>query len=240
MLLLMKHSSTTGLALFALLIAMLGRDANAQASSLPSIADLPVIEVPARGVNNYFAVLVSGDGGWARIDKRLAEALAANGVTVVGFDSLKYFWIARTAQIFADDLDRVLRHFAGKYAKSRILLIGFSHGADVLPFALNRLPVSSRALVAQTVLLGLAETTSFQFKLSGLLGKTDRGVSTLPEVSKLRAAETLCLYGLDDDSVCPRISPSNATIESLPGDHHFAGDYAKLATILLARMRAEP
>ncbi len=43
-----------------------------------------------------FAVILSGDGGWAGLDKKVAAALAAQGIDVVGIDSLRYFWSERT------------------------------------------------------------------------------------------------------------------------------------------------
>ena len=39
--------------------------------------------------------------------------------------------------------------------KKHALLVGYSQGADVLPFAVNRLPPATRALVKQTTLIGV-------------------------------------------------------------------------------------
>ena len=39
-----------------------------------------------------FALLLTGDGGWAGLDQELAARLAASGVPTVGLNSLKYFW----------------------------------------------------------------------------------------------------------------------------------------------------
>jgi type IV secretory pathway VirJ component len=166
----------------------------------------------------------------------VAAALTADGVPVVGFDSLRYFWSARTPQELANDLDRVLRYYAARWKKSRALLIGYSQGADVLPFALNRLPSTSKALVTQTVLMGLGEKASFEFHVGDWLGDHSGDKPILPEVSRLNAATTLCLYGQDEkDSLCPRIPAANAQVLSLPGGHHFDGAYDKLAELILAR-----
>jgi hypothetical protein len=43
------------------------------------------------------AVVVSGDGGWAGIDRDLGEELAREGLPVVGLNSLQYFWKPRDA-----------------------------------------------------------------------------------------------------------------------------------------------
>lgn len=202
-----------------------------------SLAALPLIEVPATGNGDTFAVLLSGDGGWAGLDKEVADALAAKGIPVVGLDSLRYFWSARTPQGLATDLDHVLRYYATHWKKSRALLIGYSQGADVLPFAVNRLPASSKKLVAQTVLMALGRKASFEFHLGNWVASNDDGLPIQPEVDQLTAASTLCLYGEDeaDDSLCPSTSATHVHAVALSGGHHFDGAYDKLVELMLAR-----
>lgn len=204
-----------------------------------ALTDLPLIEVPASGVGNgTFAIMLSGDGGWAGLDKNIARALAAKGIPVVGFDSLRYFWRKRTPDRLAVDLDRVVRYYAAHWHKHRVVLLGYSQGADVLPFAINRLPPATRAQVAQTVLMGLSDKASFEFHLSSWLQRDDdSGLPILPEARQLRADATLCLYGEDEkESLCPRIPPGHVTSRALPGGHHFDGAYDRLADIILARL----
>lgn len=199
------------------------------------LVDLPLIEMPASGDGDTFAVLLSGDGGWAGLDKQVAASLVAQGIPVVGFDSLRYFWKARDPNGLALDIDRIVRYYAGHWGKQRVLLIGYSQGADVLPFAVNRMPAASRALVAHTVLMGLGRNASFEFHLANWIGKDD-GLPILPEVSKLHEADTLCLYGKDEeDSLCPRIPPGHVHAQPLAGGHHFEGAYDKLAELIMQR-----
>ncbi|HYM85245.1 MAG TPA: AcvB/VirJ family lysyl-phosphatidylglycerol hydrolase [Pseudoxanthomonas sp.] len=199
------------------------------------LVDLPLIEIPAAGSGDTFAILLSGDGGWAGLDKDVANALVAKGIPVVGFDSLRYFWTARRPEGLAVDIDRIIGYYARHWGRPKVLLVGYSQGADVLPFAVNRLPAQSRRMITQTVLMGLGENASFEFHLSNWVG-TDDGVPILPEVSKLQAAQTLCVYGDDeDDSLCPRIPPGHVHAQSLPGGHHFDGAYDKLAEVILER-----
>ncbi|MGC4028965.1 MAG: AcvB/VirJ family lysyl-phosphatidylglycerol hydrolase [Steroidobacteraceae bacterium] len=203
-----------------------------------SLADLPVIEIPATAggdSGNTFAVLLSGDGGWAGLDKQVAAALAARGIPVVGFDSLRYFWKKRTPETLAQDLDQLLRYYAAQWKKSRVLLLGYSQGADVLPFAVNRLPAASRAMLVRTVLMGLGEKASFEFHLTNWVGGSRDALPILPEAQKLKAREVLCLYGSDDrESLCPKIPPGHVTAEPLPGGHHFDGAYGELAARIMA------
>ncbi|KAF7598211.1 MAG: hypothetical protein CGU29_14070 [Candidatus Dactylopiibacterium carminicum] len=205
-----------------------------QALPQPSLPDLPIVEVQAHGnTSKLFAVMLSGDGGWAGLDREVAAALTARGVSVVGIDSLRYFWQARTPQGLADDLDRVLRYYAGRWQKSRALLIGYLQGADVLPFALNRLPAASRALVAQTALLGIGNQAAFEFHLSNWVGKSgDHPI--LPEVRRWPANTALCIYGAEEkDSPCPVAFASHTLPIRLTGGHHFNGDYDVLARTIL-------
>jgi type IV secretory pathway VirJ component len=202
------------------------------------VADLPLVSVPSTGTSDTFAVLLSGDGGWAGIDKELAARLSAAGVPVVGWDSLRYFWSARTPDGLAHDLDRVLRSFAAQWKKSRALLIGYSQGADVLPFAVTRLPATSRGLVSHTVLVGPGEKASFEFRLSNWVKRDSGGLPLGPELQKLTAAHTLCIYGTSDrDAVCPRVPADQVTPVPLPGDHHFNGNYQALTDEILRRTR---
>jgi type IV secretory pathway VirJ component len=211
-------------------------------ASLPpppqSLGDLPVIEVPATGppgsgADDLFAVLLSGDGGWAGIDKELAHALSAQGIAVVGLDSLRYFWSARTPEGLARDLDRTVRYYAAHWHKRRALLLGYSQGADVLPFAVNRLPAGTRSLLTMTALIGLGRTAAFEFHLANWIGDAG-GLPIKPEADKLDPRATLCIYGHDDaDSLCGQLGPTHAHVIELPGGHHFGGDYAGLAQMIL-------
>ncbi len=197
------------------------------------LGDLPVVELEAvagSAAQDRFAVIQSGDGGWAGLDQGLAEALTARGIPVVGLDSLRYYWTARTPDGLAGDLDRIIRYYSVHWHKSRVWLIGYSQGADTLPFAVNRLPAATRATVSAAVLLGLSAHALFEFHLANWLSDDESGLATLPEVRRIADVPVFCLYGADEaDSPCPKLAPGEATVVKLAGGHHFDGDYAGLA-----------
>jgi type IV secretory pathway VirJ component len=224
--------------------------ATAKVQRLPeppsSLADLPIVEVPevvsgtsAAAPSDSFAVLLSGDGGWAGIDKEVAGALAERGVPTAGVDSLRYFWTARTPAGLSRDIDRIVRYYAWHWKKKSALLVGYSQGADVLPFVVNRLPAATRSMVRLITLIGVSGTASFEFHVANWIGSDDSGLPTRPEIDKLSAADTLCVYGDDDaDSICPKVSVRNARIVEMPGGHHFGGNYLPLAKLILDGARA--
>jgi type IV secretory pathway VirJ component len=208
-----------------------------------NLAGLPLVEVPATGPaatgarQDTFAILLSGDGGWAGLDKNVAATLAGRGVPVVGFDSLRYFWSRRTPDGLAGDLDRIVRYYAAHWKRRRVVLVGYSQGANVLPAAFNRLPEASRGLVAQLVLIGLEHKAAWQFHIGNWIGPPADARPILPDASRLSAATALCLYGEGDgDTLCPDLPADSVTAEQLPGGHHFNGDYDELAARILARL----
>jgi len=110
-------------------------------NSVAALTDLPIVEVSASGpVSDLMAVIISGDGGWAGIDREVADVLAAKGIPVVGLNSLAYFWSKRTPDGSANDLERIIGHYLSHWKKEKAILLGYSLGADVLPFMASRLP----------------------------------------------------------------------------------------------------
>ena len=207
-----------------------------------SVADLPLIEVPATGPETEtLAVILSGDGGWTSLDKEVGSALAERGYPVVGLNTLQYFWKARTPESAALDLERLLVHYLSAWKKRRAILIGYSYGADVLPFLVNRLPLELRAKVPLTALIGLSRTVAFEFHVAEWLGaSSSQELPVLPEVQKLKGARILCLYGEGEkDSLCRDLDPGLATIISMPGSHHFGGNYNAVADVILKELETE-
>lgn len=203
------------------------------APSPSALVDLPIVEVPAKPdapPGDAFAILMSGDGGWAGLDQDIAGALSAAGIPVVGLDSLRYYWSARTPEGLALDTDRMIRYYLARFDKKRVLLVGYSQGADVLPFAVNRLPAASRQAVALTAILGMSEHAVFEFHVANWVSDDNSGPATLPEVNRITDIPVLCIYGEDEsDSLCPKLDPNKFIVIKVKGNHHFNGNYAGLA-----------
>ena len=204
-----------------------------------ALPDLPLVEIEPTAHRSehrdLFAILMSGDGGWAGLDEELADTLAAHGIPVVGLDSLRYFWTARKPEDVATDIDRVITHYADQWNRPRVMLLGYSQGADVLPFALNRLPPATRERIALSGAVALSEHAAFEFHVGAWAGATGDD-STLPEVQKLADQQDrfMVVCGADDEAaICPKLDARHYRIEVLPGSHHFDGDYENLAKTLI-------
>jgi type IV secretory pathway VirJ component len=118
--------------------------------------------------------------------------------------------------------------------RQRVMVIGYSQGADVLPFAINRLRPSLRAQVVLAAVMGMSEHALFEFHVSSWIADDDSGPPTLPEVQRITGMKVLCIYGdQEDDSLCPKLDAGKVTVVKLKGGHHFDGNYAGLAKTIL-------
>src|SRR6201999_4494056 len=126
-----------------------------------NVANLPLIELPAASPTRLLAVFLSGDVGWRDIDKTIGENLQSLGVSVVGWDSVRYFWRKKTPEETAADLSAVILAYSAKWRTDKVALIGFSFGADVLPFLYDRLRPGLKQHVAMLSLLSSGQAADW-------------------------------------------------------------------------------
>ncbi|RIY02175.1 virulence factor family protein [Aureimonas flava] len=210
-----------------------------------SIADadrteLPIVVGKPKGAPKGVVVFFSGDGGWRDLDKTIGDWLTAEGIEVIGVDSLRYFWSEKTAKEMADDIGSMLAN-AKPAPDVPIGLLGYSFGADTLPFAIRELAPEWSKRVSLIGLLAPSIETGFQISVGGWLGMSTGDSDVVAAAAGLPADRVLCIYGTDDDgSAC--VEPRLAAFTKLPieGGHHFDGNYDALAARILAALRAGP
>jgi type IV secretory pathway VirJ component len=219
---------------------------SAQAATPPgdstTVLDLPVIEVPAAGSrDSTLAVRLSGDGGWAAGDKSIAAALAHAGIPVVGLDVPSYLAVARTPDGASADLERLLEHYLRSWHAQRIILVGYSHGANIAPFLVSRLPEQLRERLALIALVSLEERASFRFHLADIVAdpRHDGDLPVRPEMEKLAGLPIVCLSGEGDrHSLCPSLPPTLARVQSVTGGHRVGGQQGStVGQLILAAVR---
>lgn len=196
---------------------------------------LPLIDVPpARGSSETVVVFVSGDGGWAKIDKSISAVLANEGMPVTGLNSLQYFWTKRTPETASHDLGTIIDSSLARWKKQNVILIGYSRGADVLPAMVARLTPEQRSKIRLLALLAPSRRVEFEFHVVDWMHDSKKGMAVEPELAKLTSTKSICVWGDDDtDSLCRGLSLPHVKVVTLHGSHHFDGDYAKLARIIL-------
>lgn len=202
----------------------------------PDVSDLPLIELPsAAPTSRAFAVMLTGDGGWATLDRGVSRELAARGVSVVALNSRAYLSQARTPDRAGSDMIRLIRHYATQWSKDRVAIVGYSRGADIAPFIVTRLPVELKSRVVLVAMLAFSNETNFQFHFKDIFFESKRpsDVKTLPEVEQLGGMNLLCVYGADEkDSGCRDAPPGLMKVVVRNGGHHFDSDYKAIGDIV--------
>jgi type IV secretory pathway VirJ component len=236
------ETASTGNGDRARLVALLTPHLQAVSTSDDDVSDLPLIELPAAHPNGLMAIVISGDGGWRDLDKTIAQALQKDGVSVVGWDSLRYFWSEKPPAQTSRDLARVMQTYGARWHAEHIALIGYSFGADVMPFAYNRLPQAQRSQVSLIALLGFAPDADFQIRVGGWLGMpaSDKALKVQPELKKVPPAIVQCFYGAqEEDTLCPALDKTGIAVIRTGGDHHFGGDYNAIERRILGAFKQQ-
>lgn len=230
------HFPSSGSNLAAQFVVLVNPHLAPANQDMQNVSDLPLIELPVAHPDGRLAIVMSGDGGWRDLDKTIAEALQKNGVPVIGWDSLRYFWSRKTPQQVSRDLSRVIAIYGQRWHATHVALIGYSFGADVMPFAFNRLPASTREQVSLVSLLGFAPRADFEIRVTGWLGMPANGkaLAVRPEVDRMPPGLVECFYGEhEDDSLCPALAGTGIEIIRTRGGHHFGGGYDALEQHIL-------
>jgi type IV secretory pathway VirJ component len=201
------------------------------------VTGLPLIILPvAKSDTMPLLVFISGDGGWTSFDESVAENLVNKGIPVIGLDSQKYFWQARTPDETTAELTKVLHHYLTAWNKKSFVLCGYSFGADLIPFVVNRLPGDLKYRLKSAVMMSPDPKADFEIHVSDMLsfGSSSDKYNVLPELKKCSAGHKICIFGKEEDSETPKqFGNAGANVRLLPGGHHFNNDYNAIASEII-------
>jgi type IV secretory pathway VirJ component len=201
----------------------------------PLFTFVPARGTPAPTARGVAAVLFSGDMGFhigmaGAVAARLAEA----GIPVVGVNSLTFFRTRRSPAETAKLVEVAMTRAVQITHRPRILLIGQSYGADILPTGFAGVPTPLRARVALLALVVPGESLALQDSPAGLLPVSAPSSDALPAAARLGSTPTLCVFGAEQrDSLCPRLHLPNLSRTALPGGHYLHRDAGAVARALL-------
>lgn len=200
--------------------------------SSPVVADLPLIISKAKtDKEDKFVLFISGDGGWNSFSQKLVESYTYNGFNVIGLNSFKYFWKKKTPQETANDIAGLLNTYSSEWHKQKIIICGFSFGADVAPFIYTRLPQVLKNKIILTQLISPSSSTDFEIHVMDMLGSNNavRSMDIAAEV-KLIDVPVICYYGEQEtEKPLSTIKKPNFKLVILNGDHHYENSYSEIA-----------
>jgi len=211
-------------------------------SSPDDLSRLPLTEMRAApDTSGVLVIFLTGDGGWASIDKQVTGEIRAHGVDVVGLNTRPYLGKKKTPAEIAFDLTRIARHYMTAWNKSRLAIVGYSRGADLMPFGVTGMPADLREKTVLLAFLGLATRAGFEFHFADIMFEIKRNSDqpTLPVLAQLKGMKMLCIYGAEEEnSGCREALPGLITrTVQLPGGHHYDSDYKRVGDLVLEEMR---
>ena len=191
-----------------------------------SVSDLPLKSFAAAVPSPTMAVMVTGTGGWASVDRSITQKFLDQGIPVVAFDMSKYLKASHTPAQMGADLARVVRYYSDSWDADSVLLIGYAQGATALTFMSAQLPADVRG---QVHLVGLLEP-----------GRQLGNLSSLTAAQGLTGLRVVCVYGRKETStLCPELSTVGSVIVT-DGGHHLDHNYVMLTDLLLERAAHQP
>lgn len=197
---------------------------------------LPVIVSPApANPNTPMVLMISGDGGWKGFDQQLAAQFVNRDIPVVSLNALKYFWSKKTPEQATAAVATLLEKYMGEWNKKEFILVGFSFGADVMPFVVNRLNGELSSKNKSVALLSPGTTTDFEIHISQMLNsKKQWKYNVVSEINKIRGKQVLCLFG-DEEHAYPvkDLPKTDCKVIFLKGGHHYEDNKEDIAKLIL-------
>lgn len=202
-----------------------------------AISQLPLYYIKApQNSDKPLCLIISGDGGWTDFDQTIAENLSQNGIPCVGLDTQKYFWETKTPESTARDINKVLLYYMPLLQKTSFIMVGYSFGADVIPFIANRLPEELKKRLLVMAMLSPDYKTDFEVTISSMLNLgIEDSYDVISELHKVNYTKKLCIFGSEehDENTQKSFKVSGAEITVLNGGHHYNDNYPLIVSTIL-------
>ena len=203
--------------------------------SIPSTENFPVEEWAATSHNKPAMFYITGDGGLNNFSRGLCESLNKKGYDVFALNAKAYFWKGRTPQQTTDDINNYLsKKITGRNNK-QLVLIGYSFGADVLPFVINRLSKDIQENIMASFIIASSGSTDFEIHWADFFGDNNkRSMDVVTEINKLSSENVVIIDASTETSLAVnKISLKKYKHEVLSGSHHFDGKTEEIAATIL-------
>lgn len=207
-------------------------------SNTVNAQDFPIKEWNAANHDKPLIFYISGDGGLNKFSNSLCEKLHDKGFDVIALNAKSYFWDKKTPAKTAADVASLLKQKLNGRKNQQVVMIGYSFGADVLPFILNRFSKDLDDKVLVSFLMASSGNTDFEIHWSDIFGGNEkRSMDVVSEINKLQDEKVVILTASDDKTLdVKRVTLKRFTREVLPGGHHFDGDTDEIVRVILKNL----
>jgi type IV secretory pathway VirJ component len=200
---------------------------------------MPLIENHSEGKSNYYVILLSGNGGWRDLDKSLTAYLNSKNISVLGLNTKQYLLSEKKPEQIAFDLETLMDRYDFKWKHDKVVLIGYSMGAEILPFVVNRMDERYTKKIQNIILIGPWQKATFKVKLADYIYETNEGEEIYPELLKVKHINTYVICDDNEYALCLKPIDGKVDHDELSGGHHFGGDYDALSKLIGKRLKLE-
>jgi type IV secretory pathway VirJ component len=109
-----------------------------------------------------------------------------------------------------------------------VILMGYSMGSDILPFAFNLLTEKTKSKCSSLVMIAPDQLAQFEIKLMNYISPPITGKSVYDELTKINQCPVYIICDDSETALCHRLDNATWNFQLLPGGHHFDGDYSTL------------
>jgi len=195
-------------------------------------------------------VVSSGDGGWVHLAPHVAEALAAKGFFVVGFDTKDYLesFTSATATLRTQDEPgdfQQLVGYAARGSRDKPILIGVSEGAGLSVLAAT--DKATKPLIGGVIGLGLPDLNELGWRLKDSIIYVTHAVPNEPLfsvaglVDKVAPVPLAAIHSTWDEfvplaeiqKILQRANPPKKLWVVEASDHRFSGNTIEFNRSLL-------
>lgn len=181
---------------------------------------------------------ISGDGGWKGFIRGLSEDLSRQGIPTVGLDALSYFWKKKPPAQVASDLGSIINHYLKEWHRKTFILLGYSFGADVIPFVVNRLPEDLKNKLEMVVLLSPDSHADFEFHFASWFDHSSaQAFPVLPALQKMQHVNTLVFYGQQEKDRLAFELPKEFKEAFVAGGHGYENNHQHISQVIVKTLK---
>ncbi len=197
--------------------------------------DFPVTEWNSNS-DQPIIFYISGDGGFNTFSKTFSQELHRYGYDVFALNTKKYFWQKKTPLQASKDTENYLQQITKNRKNKKIIIIGYSYGADVAPFIYNRFDADFQKNIQNLIIIGPSKVNDFEIHIDEYIeGRPEYGYSVLHEINQIKNVPFNLVVSDFEYKYFPlkEVTLKNYQFLHLPGNHHFSGNTKMLADSVL-------
>lgn len=197
---------------------------------------IPIIESKSPESNGFYIIFLTGNGGWRKLAQYVTAYLNSKNVSVVAVNIKKYLLSEKKPARIASDLEYLVDKYNSKWGMDKVVFLGYSMGAEVLPFAINRMDEKYLRELEDLILIGPWQKATFKVKLADYFHEVNKGEDIYEELLKMKVIKSYVICDDNEYSICKKGLKGVIDHDQISGGHHFGGDYNGLSIMIGKRL----